>query len=165
MLIKKFFLDIDVRMLGLGRPFAVQLLNARHVADLFPKNCKNGLSEENILEKLAQKINHLHKDISVNSLIRVNAKEALELNVGQEGIKINFYIILFLEKRKTYSALCYSKIPLTEEHIKLLKTAAPVEISQKTVIRVLKRRPLIDRKRTIFSMNAYKLNDYHFIVK
>lgn len=71
-------------MLGTGRPFAVQLINARRVADLFPKNSTS--DKENVLEKLAKQINNLHKDISVNSLVRVNAKEVQDLNVGQEGI-------------------------------------------------------------------------------
>lgn len=46
-----------------------------------------------------------------------------------------------------------------------LKSSAPIEILQKTVIRVLKRRPLIDRKRTIFVLNAFKIDDYHFVIK
>uniref|UniRef100_A0A915EHB2 tRNA pseudouridine(55) synthase n=1 Tax=Ditylenchus dipsaci TaxID=166011 RepID=A0A915EHB2_9BILA len=75
------------------------------------------------------------------------------LNVGQE------------EKRKIYSCICYSKVLLTEELMEKLRRVAPVEISQKTVIRVLKRRPLINRKRTIFAMNASKLDDYHFVIK
>lgn len=76
-------------MLGTGRPFAVQLLNARRVADLFPaKNLtlQNSSAEpKDVLQNLSKNINSLNKDISVNSLFRVNAKEAQNLNVGQEG--------------------------------------------------------------------------------
>lgn len=74
-------------------------------------------------------------------------------------------MLWILEKRKVYSALCYTKVPITDKMIDKLKASTPLEISQKTVIRVLKRRPLIDRKRTIFALSALKLDDYHLIIK
>jgi len=70
------------------------------------------------------------------------------------------------EKRKTYTALCYSRVPLDEEVLGRLRGLHfPIEISQKTAIRVLKRRPLADRKRNIFSLNAYLVDSYHFLIR
>uniref|UniRef100_A0A914MXN9 tRNA pseudouridine(55) synthase n=1 Tax=Meloidogyne incognita TaxID=6306 RepID=A0A914MXN9_MELIC len=137
--------DVDVRMLGTGRPFVVQLLNARRTSCL---NYKNSTEK---LQELANEINSdPRKEVVVNSLAQVNAKQALILNVGLE------------EKRKVYSALCYSKIPLKDDFIEKLSSKCPVEILQKTAIRVLKRRPLLDRQRTIFWMKAQKLDSFHF---
>lgn len=137
--------DVDVRMLGTGRPFVVQLLNARRTSCL---NYKNSTEK---LQELANEINSdSRKEVIVNSLTQVNAKQALILNVGLE------------EKRKVYSALCYSKIPLKDDFIEKLSSKCPVEILQKTAIRVLKRRPLLDRQRTIFWMKAQKLDSFHF---
>lgn len=70
------------------------------------------------------------------------------------------------EKRKTYTALCYSKVPLDEEVLgRLRRLHFPIEISQKTAIRVLKRRPLADRKRNIFSLSAHLVDSYHFLIR
>jgi len=51
---------------------------------------------------------------------------------------------------------------LKDDFIEKLSSKCPVEILQKTAIRVLKRRPLLDRQRTIFWMKAQKLDSFHF---
>ncbi|KAF7637374.1 hypothetical protein Mgra_00003119 [Meloidogyne graminicola] len=57
--------DVDVRMLGKGRPFVVQLLNAR----------KNLNDNPNILNELANQINSdLRKEVFVNSLAQKKEK-------------------------------------------------------------------------------------------
>jgi len=68
--------DIDVRMLGTGRPFTVQLVNARE---------PTGQRGAAILHKLEEHINRVEHDVKVNSLAFVNDKAVLTLNVGQEG--------------------------------------------------------------------------------
>jgi tRNA pseudouridine synthase 10 len=69
------------------------------------------------------------------------------------------------EKSKTYSALCYTKLPLSDEQLERLATLGPVELMQKTVIRVLKRRPLLERTRTIHWMSALRLDQFHFLLR
>ncbi|KAH7696307.1 Protein Y48C3A.20, partial [Aphelenchoides avenae] len=137
--------DIDVRMLGSGRPFAVQLLNARKVASLRPKV---------VAETLARLTEEVNKDIDIDisPLVKVSTKQALQLNVGQE------------EKKKMYSAVCGSSGKITPEMLQKLEASIPLEIVQKTPIRVLKRRPLLDRKRNIFAMKTLQLDDTHFFV-
>ena len=72
--------DVDVRMLGRGRPFAVVLKNARKWAEMYGKE-----SRKKILEMIKLKVNSQHKDIEIRDLAIVNQKDAQLLNVGQEG--------------------------------------------------------------------------------
>lgn len=93
--------DIDVRMLGTGRPFAVQLLNCRRLKPL------NSLSQVKTLFDLQKKINE-DIDIQIRDLCRVTSKEAQILNVGQEG---EFAFIsnysYFREEKSLLSCLLY----------------------------------------------------------
>jgi tRNA pseudouridine synthase 10 len=138
--------DIDVRMLGNGRPFAVQIINAQ-ITECFSRD-----RLEATLNYFKEEINK-DVDIYVDHLALVTAKQAEKLNVGEE------------EKRKHYSALCYSRIPLTDEMLKKLEGCTPLTLKQNTVVRVLKRRALHERPRTIYNMRVCKLNDYRFMLK
>uniref|UniRef100_A0A914WA07 tRNA pseudouridine(55) synthase n=1 Tax=Plectus sambesii TaxID=2011161 RepID=A0A914WA07_9BILA len=128
--------DIDVRMLGEGRPFAVQLVNPR-----------KKLPEWSTIE---QEINRTFNDIRVSFLRQVTRAEADILKIGEE------------EKRKTYTALCYSSKRVDPAMLAALQDKAPLELKQKTPVRVLKRRPLIERPRNIFQMHAIPIDDHHF---
>lgn len=57
-------------------------------------------------------------------------------------------------KSKDYEALCVCKVPVTQDMMDLINKTAPVQLKQKTPIRVLHRRPLAVRDRTIHSMRA-----------
>lgn len=74
----------------------------------------------------------------------------------------------FLDKRKQYFAHCYSILPISQaqfdEGERLLKVK-PLQIVQKTPVRVMKRRALLDRERTIYSLSFLKLDDHHFSVR
>uniref|UniRef100_A0A7E4W130 tRNA pseudouridine(55) synthase n=1 Tax=Panagrellus redivivus TaxID=6233 RepID=A0A7E4W130_PANRE len=138
--------DIDVRMLGTGRPFAVCLINAKKWACMH----RRGADKDAVLVECQKMVNSAHLDVEIGPLATVNLKETQMLNVGQE------------EKKKVYSALCYSHLPITDEAIKKLEAAMPVEISQLTPLRVLFRRPLLDRKRTIHAARILPVDDHYF---
>ncbi|KAI3413977.1 hypothetical protein GPALN_011447 [Globodera pallida] len=144
--------DIDVRMLGTGRPFAVQLLNVRKAACL-----RTHASAAATLAALCAQINagERARDVSVHALAHVTAKQVQQLNVGQE------------EKRKTYSALCCTRTPLADDApLRRLHTHAfPLQVAQRTVVRVLKRRPLLDRMRCVYAMHAFALDSHHFVLR
>ncbi|KAI6172120.1 DNA topoisomerase [Aphelenchoides besseyi] len=135
--------DVDVKMLGSGRPFAVQIINARKVDSL------KGERLPETLKYLREEINK-DPDVSVGELVRVTAQRVEDLKIGQE------------EKKKTYSALCYTTVPLTDEMIERLNSMSLITITQPTVVRVLKRRPLHDRPRDILNMNAKRIDNFHF---
>lgn len=147
-------------MLGSGRPFAIQLINARL------SECLRGDRLKATLKFMQDEINK-DKDIYVGPLSRVTAQQAEKLNVGAEGWLFTSltYHRLCPEKRKLYSAVCYSKVPITKEMLIKLEESAPITLQQNTVIRVLKRRSLHNRPREVFKMKAFHMDDYHFLLK
>ncbi|VDM53038.1 unnamed protein product [Angiostrongylus costaricensis] len=108
--------DMDVRMLGDGRPFAVEL-----------RNC------------------HFTKSL--------RGEEVDKLRIGEE------------EKKKQYVAYCYSTLPISDELLEKVLKQVPVELLQKTPVRVLKRRTLLERSRVIHSMETLRLDSHHFLVR
>uniref|UniRef100_A0AC35UGU9 tRNA pseudouridine(55) synthase n=1 Tax=Rhabditophanes sp. KR3021 TaxID=114890 RepID=A0AC35UGU9_9BILA len=144
--------DIDVRMLGEGRPFAVELKNARLVKGISCHEWGKCDMESNC-RSLQDQINKASTDIKINSLVRVTTKDIDNLIEGQE------------DKQKSYTAYCYSKVPLDGELLKELATKAPIQLIQKTPVRVLKRRCLMDRPRMINSMSALQMDPFHFYIR
>lgn len=120
--------DIDVRMLGRGRPFAVELVN--------PKKTK--FSYE-VLRKIENAIN-ADPQITVKHLQNVSKEELKELKSGEEF------------KIKIYKALCYVVGDLPD--LEKLNSCAPFEVAQYTPLRVLHRRANMVRSRTIHTMEA-----------
>lgn len=131
--------DVDVRMLGTGRPFLVECLN--------PKNI-SFLRED--LESVQQEINNATKDVQVRNLMQVS-KEATDI------IRKNSD-----DKKKHYSALIWTPEDVTPEAIAFLNEIKSLEIAQKTPIRVLHRRSLAVRKRMIYQLKAEFVNSHHF---
>ncbi|VVC24334.1 Pseudouridine synthase, catalytic domain [Cinara cedri] len=120
--------DIDVRMLGRGRPFAIELVNPR----------KTKFSYE-VLREIENEIN-IGVQVTVKHLQNVSKNQLKELKSGEEF------------KIKVYKALCYSETKLLD--LEKLNSCTPLEIAQYTPVRVLHRRANIIRPRTIHSMKA-----------
>ncbi|CAJ0586853.1 unnamed protein product, partial [Mesorhabditis spiculigera] len=138
--------DVDVRMLGTGRPFVVHLINCRRLL---------GLKWPHYIDRLKGLEAEINKQdgIRINQLTRVNRDEAESLSVGQE------------EKRKTYTAFCYSTKLITDDMLTNPMARIPLETIQKTPVRVMKRRSLLDRPRTIFTMETMRIDDFHFLLR
>lgn len=120
--------DIDVRMLGRGRPFAIELVNPR----------RTKFSYE-VLREIENEIN-IDPQVTVKHLQNVSKDQLKELKSGEES------------KIKVYKALCYSETELPD--LEKLNNCTPLEIKQYTPIRVLHRRANMIRPRTIHSMKA-----------
>ncbi|KHN84314.1 Putative tRNA pseudouridine synthase Pus10 [Toxocara canis] len=106
--------DIDVRMLGTGRPFALQLINPHLTAPF----CGEKLQES--LKRIEAEINS-QRDIALGApLRRISVKQAEMLTCTQD------------EKRKCYTAYCYSSERLDEKVLDELASKVPLEIVQKT---------------------------------
>lgn len=123
--------DIDVRMLGSGRPFLVEVLNAR----VIPTNA-------DIME-LETKINN-----SKDGIVKVRELKGVgsdAWNLMREGEA---------EKQKQYAAVVWISRTLTDEDFKRISEIRELEIEQKTPIRVLHRRSPLVRKRLIHWMKA-----------
>lgn len=131
--------DVDVRMLGSGRPFLLELVNPK-VLTLTNKD----------YQQIQASINASTDAIQVHKLCTVSPDSSRILKDGEEN------------KRKTYSALICCSQPVTEESIKFLDDIRDLTLSQRTPIRVLHRRSLAVRQRTIYSMKTTYINDKHF---
>ncbi|CAL8091587.1 unnamed protein product [Orchesella dallaii] len=125
--------DVDVRMLGKGRPFVMEVINP-----------KRTLFTQDNMNELRNKINSSTKLISVRDIQIADRKNAAKLKDGEEF------------KTKTYCALC--RIPegvvAPEMLEKLNSIKLPLVLQQQTPIRVLHRRSVATRERSILSINA-----------
>ncbi|KAI9113220.1 hypothetical protein K1719_015745 [Acacia pycnantha] len=121
--------DIDVRMLGPGRPFLVEVQNARLVpSDPFVKD----------IERL---INNLEiKLVGVKNLKLVGSHG---WNLMREGEA---------EKQKQYAALVWISRPLNDEDLQSVSSLKDLKILQRTPIRVLHRRSPLEREKIIHWM-------------
>ncbi|CAI9117046.1 OLC1v1018359C1 [Oldenlandia corymbosa var. corymbosa] len=126
--------DIDVRMLGTGRPFLVEIQNAR----LLPS--------EVLIKEAEMKINSLdHKLVKVKNLRILDSKGWELMREGEA------------EKQKQYAALVWISRPLEDGDLQTLFSITDMKISQKTPIRVLHRRSPLAREKVIHWMKVEKI--------
>ncbi|XP_040207074.1 tRNA pseudouridine synthase Pus10 [Rana temporaria] len=130
--------DVDVRTLGRGRPFAVEILNPHKVQ--FNKQDMKDLQE---------KINNSDK-IKVRDLQIVTREAVAHMKEGEE------------EKTKCYSALIWTEKNIKKEDLDLLDNVKELKLVQKTPLRVLHRRPLASRIRLVHTMNTEYVDEHHF---
>ncbi|KAL4712220.1 hypothetical protein ACJJTC_011081 [Scirpophaga incertulas] len=150
--------DVDVRCLGDGRPFAIEITDPRRQLT------------ESELNTVCEQISG-GGQVIVKRLVYVTKDDLVELKKGEET------------KCKTYEALCIkltlstlsdhqngtaSPIVVTDEDIQRLNTfrntpegeEAAIKLTQRTPIRVLHRRPLLARDRYIISVQAHKVKEH-----
>ncbi|PIA32892.1 hypothetical protein AQUCO_04300078v1 [Aquilegia coerulea] len=126
--------DIDVRMLGSGRPFLLEVQNAR----------RDPLKVS--MEEIEEKINN-----SEVKLVRVRNVKVVGIegwNLMREGET---------EKQKQYAALVWISRPLEDEDLKTISSVKDMQISQRTPVRVLHRRSPLDRERSIHWMKIERI--------
>ncbi|XP_047430923.1 putative tRNA pseudouridine synthase Pus10 [Mugil cephalus] len=131
--------DVDVRTLGNGRPFAMELLNPH----------RSRLNQEE-MKQLQEIINKSSDKIRVRDLQIVSREAMSRMKEGEE------------EKTKTYTALVWTQKPIDREEIAFIDDIKDLTLDQKTPLRVLHRRALAVRQRVIHSMNARFLDPHHF---
>ena len=134
--------DVDVLMLGQGRPFLLELINPMDIS----------VDQERI-EKLQKEINDGTELVAVNRLMRVNRESSILLKDGEK------------EKRKIYSALVWTEEEVSRDQLQLLDETKDLVIQQLTPIRVLHRRTLSMREKTIFSMETEQIDAHHFTLQ
>ncbi|XP_029449571.1 putative tRNA pseudouridine synthase Pus10 isoform X2 [Rhinatrema bivittatum] len=131
--------DVDVRTLGKGRPFAIELVN--------PHRTQFSAQE---MKELQQKINSSSDKIEVRDLQLVTREAVGHMKEGEE------------EKTKCYSALIWTEKPIQKTDIEFLDDLKELQIAQKTPLRVLHRRPLAIRPRVIHTMKTEYIDEHHF---
>ncbi|WOG97739.1 hypothetical protein DCAR_0417080 [Daucus carota subsp. sativus] len=126
--------DIDVRMLGSGRPFLIEIQNAR----LAP-------SDVSICE-IESRINcHESRHVMVKNL-KVLGSEAW--NLMREGEA---------EKQKQYVALVWISRVLKDDDLETISSFKDMKLLQKTPVRVLHRRSPLEREKIIHWMKIEKI--------
>jgi len=136
--------DSDVKMLGSGRPFLLEIIEPMIGSAGFTSNS---------LAEVEQNINQNSFDlIKVRSLQLIDKDKTVAIKHGEET------------KRKLYSALIATEKPITSDQLHCLNDTKELVILQKTPIRVLHRRPLLTRKRIIHSMSTQYINERHFLL-
>ncbi|XP_077425917.1 tRNA pseudouridine synthase Pus10 isoform X1 [Vanacampus margaritifer] len=130
--------DVDVRTLGNGRPFALELLNPR----------KSKLSEEKTKD-VQELINASSEKIRVRDLQMVSRDAMSLMKEGEE------------EKTKSYQALVWTQKSIGKDDIAFINHIKDLSVAQKTPLRVLHRRTLAVRRRLIHSMSAELLDRHH----
>ncbi|XP_051801603.1 putative tRNA pseudouridine synthase Pus10 [Acanthochromis polyacanthus] len=131
--------DVDVRTLGNGRPFAMELLN--------PHRSRLNKVE---MKELQETINKSSDKIRVRDLQIVTRDAMSRMKEGEE------------EKTKSYTALVWTQKPIQTEDIAFIDDIKELTLDQKTPLRVLHRRALAIRQRVIHSMNTRFLDPHHF---
>ncbi|CAG9769191.1 unnamed protein product [Ceutorhynchus assimilis] len=125
--------DVDVRMLGSGRPFYIKVDN--------PKNRNISLEQIQEIEKQIIK----SELVAVIKLQVVHPSDLVRIKHGEET------------KRKTYRGLCKTTAPNIKDVISKINAQKELTISQLTVMRVLHRRTLMTRKREIPIISAAEI--------
>ncbi|CAN6582421.1 unnamed protein product [Malus baccata var. baccata] len=126
--------DIDVRMLGSGRPFLLEIQNARLVPS------------DDSVKSLEIAINNLeNKLVGVKNLKLVDSQSWDLMREGEA------------EKQKQYVALVWISRPLKDEDLHFISSLKDTHIQQRTPIRVLHRRSPLEREKIIHWMRIEKI--------
>lgn len=126
--------DIDVRMLGSGRPFLIEIQNARNVPS------------EMSIKEMEKKINSLE-----SNLVRVKHLKALGIqgwSLMREGEA---------EKQKQYAALVWISRPIKEDDLQAVSSFKDLKVLQRTPVRVLHRRSPLEREKIIHWMKIEEI--------
>ncbi|KFK44155.1 hypothetical protein AALP_AA1G222200 [Arabis alpina] len=135
--------DIDVRMLGSGRPFLIEVQNSRQ--------CPSQQS----LTEIEEKINNSEKKlVGVKDLRFIGSQCWAMMREGEA------------EKQKQYAALVWISRPLEEKDLNSISSLKELKLLQKTPVRVLHRRSPLERERTIHWMKVEKIkeNSHYFLL-
>ncbi|CAN0421428.1 unnamed protein product, partial [Ectocarpus sp. 8 AP-2014] len=142
--------DVDVRMLGKGRPFCLELVDSLRSVDEIAARLPSLADAVNT----AGGVKNAGGGVAVSRL-RVAGPGELPSDVQAVGEG----------KRKHYRCVVWVSRPVgKEELVKALCEDAPEElvVQQATPIRVLHRRTLLDRPRSIFGMRTEWINEHFF---
>ncbi|XP_058225538.1 uncharacterized protein LOC131334515 isoform X1 [Rhododendron vialii] len=126
--------DIDVRMLGSGRPFLIEVQNARRVPS------------EMLIKEIERKINSMENNLVKVKNVKVVGSQGWSLMREGEA-----------EKQKQYAALVWISRSLEDDDLKTVSSVMDMPILQRTPIRVLHRRSPLEREKIIHWMKVEKI--------
>jgi tRNA pseudouridine synthase 10 len=136
--------DIDVRMLGKGRPFVFTII--KPAVTIF---------DQTLIEEIQSTINNQYEDIvQVNSL-KVTHDTEISKQMREGAV----------EKKKQYRCVIWYKGIIEDDRIKYMESLVDLKIAQNTPVRVLHRRSAQIREKVIHELKCVeKLNDHYMIL-
>ncbi|OII73253.1 pseudouridylate synthase [Cryptosporidium ubiquitum] len=147
-----------------GRPFAIEIGNIlNHHYLFYPNNVEFLDSKQRFKYYSKESFIQLFKDTikeKSNSRLEISVLNFSDSNSVQKMNKeVN-------EKRKSYRCICYTSTPIyNNEHCKISENLKfPILLNQRTPVRVLHRRPNIDRDRKIYDLMIFPINENYFIL-
>lgn len=133
--------DADVRMLGGGRLFSLQVNDAHYI----PSKDDDALVAESLVNKSTSRI-QISKTV-------LQATDGLDvLKEGEES------------KRKIYRAVIWLSNPFCEADIQKFLPPTPLCVKQETPIRVLHRRTALTRDKIVYRLSMTSLNPHYAIL-
>ena len=136
--------DMDVRMMGTGRPFCIKIYNPLPLPNTNPKD-------------IISLINDISKNLP-NEIICKNGIEIFELKILEEKPFLNPKHI------KNYRCIISSSEPVSKEMLNKLLEIENLIVYQKTPLRVAQRRPMKIREKMILKMNYKQISNSFFIL-
>ncbi|KAG6574754.1 tRNA pseudouridine(54/55) synthase [Phytophthora cinnamomi] len=135
--------DVDVRMLGNGRPFILEILDA-----------KKAYLDQSKYDQIQKAVN----DANNGAVEIVNVKSSTKdyfagLQAGADS------------KKKTYCCVVWSEGVLTPELVAKIDVIQDLTIQQQTPIRVLHRRTLMTRPKIIHAAKCEVLNKHYMLLR
>lgn len=141
--------DMDVRMLGGGRVFLVELLNPRRTE---PRIDGNVVGPSDITTFINGKKPH---DVTVHNLEVLNTFEQRNASALFKELQEKAE-----NKNKVYGCVCRSATPVTDIHSRLQALVGVVQ--QRTPVRVAHRRAMCTRPREVFAVKAAPVDEHFF---
>lgn len=133
--------DIDVRMLGNGRPFVFEVVDAKRI----PTAGELARAEQLIRDEAGE------EEVEARDVRVVPKEYTAEVKEGEQ------------DKRKRYRAVVWVKEKVTAQMVERLSSIRDLLVQQKTPIRVMHTRTPLTRPRMIYEAHAEKISD-HFII-
>ncbi|RMX64951.1 hypothetical protein DD238_005820 [Peronospora effusa] len=135
--------DIDVRMLGNGRPFILEILDA-----------KKAYLDQSEYDKLQKAVNDANSGAVKIVRVKSSTKDYFAgLQAGADS------------KKKTYCCVVWSEGVLTPEAIASIDAIHDLTIQQQTPIRVLHRRTQMTRPKVIHAAKCEVLNKHYMLLR
>ncbi|EEY56449.1 tRNA pseudouridine synthase, putative [Phytophthora infestans T30-4] len=132
--------DVDVRMLGNGRPFILEILGAYLSEDEYDQ-----------IQKAANDANN-----GAVEIVQVKSSTKDYFAALQAGAD---------SKKKTYCCVVWSEGELTPEAIAKIDSIQDLTIQQQTPVRVLHRRTLMTRPKIIHAAKCEVLNKHYMLLR
>lgn len=125
--------DADVRMLGGGRPFLIELIDPTKALRI-RKTDWNAVASEIT--------RNAHDNVAVRAMMLCDKSATEYLKQGEN------------DKRKSYLALISLSRPWVASDVDIINRVCDLEITQRTPMRTINRRALIDRKKLIHRLSV-----------